>query len=66
MLVRHGESQWNKENRFTGWVDVPLAETGVAEAERAGKALKEEGFECAPALKPGGQLEERQRFAART
>jgi len=45
VLVRHGESQWNKENRFTGWVDVPLAETGVAEAERAGKALKEEGFE---------------------
>jgi len=42
--VRHGESQWNKENRFTGWVDVPLAETGVAEANRAANNLKEEGF----------------------
>ncbi|KAJ1488489.1 phosphoglycerate mutase 1, partial [Baffinella frigidus] len=45
VLVRHGESTWNKENRFTGWVDVPLAESGVLEAERAGKALKAEDFE---------------------
>src|SRR5262245_52894155 len=44
VLVRHGESQWNRENRFTGWKDVPLSETGVAEAIRAGKKLREEGF----------------------
>jgi len=44
VLVRHGESQWNKENRFTGWVDVPLAESGMEEAHRAAKNLKEEGF----------------------
>mmetsp|Transcript_24225 Transcript_24225/g.38064 ORF Transcript_24225/g.38064 Transcript_24225/m.38064 type:complete len:295 (+) Transcript_24225:194-1078(+) len=44
VLVRHGESQWNKENRFTGWVDVPLAESGVEEAHRAGKNLAEEGL----------------------
>jgi len=44
VLVRHGESQWNKENRFTGWVDVPLAETGVEEAKRASNSLKSEGF----------------------
>lgn len=40
VLVRHGESQWNLENRFTGWVDVPLTETGRREAERAGQALR--------------------------
>lgn len=40
VLVRHGESQWNLENRFTGWVDVPLTETGRREAERAGAALR--------------------------
>jgi hypothetical protein len=42
ILVRHGESQWNIENRFTGWVDVPLAETGVAESHRAAGVIKEE------------------------
>ena len=36
VLVRHGESQWNLENRFTGWVDVPLSEKGVNEAKSAG------------------------------
>lgn len=41
VLVRHGESQWNQENRFTGWVDVDLSEKGVGEARAAGKALKE-------------------------
>ena len=43
-LVRHGQSQWNLENRFTGWVDVPLTELGRAEADRAGKALKTSGL----------------------
>ena len=40
VLVRHGESQWNLENRFTGWVDVPLSEKGVAEAKAAGEKIK--------------------------
>ena len=44
ILIRHGESAWNKENRFTGWADVPLSEKGVSEASAAGKLLKEEGF----------------------
>ncbi len=44
VLLRHGESQWNKENRFTGWYDVDLSEKGVEEAKKAGKVLKENGF----------------------
>lgn len=44
VLIRHGESHWNKENRFTGWKDVDLSEKGIAEAHAAGKLLKEEGF----------------------
>lgn len=44
VLLRHGESEWNKENRFTGWTDVDLSEKGVKEAEEAGKLLKEKGF----------------------
>jgi 2,3-bisphosphoglycerate-dependent phosphoglycerate mutase len=44
VLLRHGQSQWNKENRFTGWVDVPLSEKGIAEARKAGQVLKENGF----------------------
>lgn len=44
VLVRHGESQWNLENRFTGWVDVPLTPKGEAEARRAGERLKAEGL----------------------
>ncbi|MBU1367920.1 MAG: 2,3-diphosphoglycerate-dependent phosphoglycerate mutase [Bacteroidetes bacterium] len=44
VLIRHGQSTWNKENRFTGWTDVPLSEQGVAEAKKAGKLLKEKGF----------------------
>lgn len=39
VIVRHGQSQWNLENRFTGWVDVPLSEKGVAEAKAAGEKL---------------------------
>ncbi|MBN9460585.1 MAG: 2,3-diphosphoglycerate-dependent phosphoglycerate mutase [Burkholderiales bacterium] len=45
VLLRHGESQWNLENRFTGWTDVDLTETGRAEAQRAGRLLKAEGFD---------------------
>ena len=44
VLIRHGESQWNKENRFTGWKDVDLSEKGIAEAHAAGKLLKDEGY----------------------
>ena len=44
VLVRHGESIWNLENRFTGWTDVGLSEKGVKEAIEAGKLLKEKGF----------------------
>lgn len=44
VLIRHGESEWNKENRFTGWKDVDLSEKGNAEAHAAGKLLKDEGF----------------------
>lgn len=44
VLIRHGESQWNKENRFTGWTDVELSEKGNLEAIEAGKLLKTEGF----------------------
>ncbi len=42
VLVRHGESVWNKENRFTGWTDVDLSKKGIEEAEKAGKLLKDE------------------------
>jgi 2,3-bisphosphoglycerate-dependent phosphoglycerate mutase len=45
VLLRHGESQWNLENRFTGWTDVDLTETGLGEARRAGQLLKAEGFD---------------------
>lgn len=44
VLLRHGESVWNKENRFTGWTDVDLSEKGLEEAHAAGQLLKEEGF----------------------
>ncbi|MBN2483069.1 MAG: 2,3-diphosphoglycerate-dependent phosphoglycerate mutase [Candidatus Omnitrophica bacterium] len=44
VLLRHGESVWNKENRFTGWTDVDLSEKGVTEAHEAGKLLKKEGY----------------------
>ncbi len=45
VLLRHGQSQWNLENRFTGWVDVPLSELGKQEAAEAGKLLAAEGFQ---------------------
>src|SRR2546421_13001189 len=44
VLLRHGESQWNRENRFTGWVDVDLSPKGSEEARAAGRALKAEGY----------------------
>lgn len=44
VLVRHGQSIWNLENRFTGWTDVPLSDQGVKEAQEAGMVLKEKGF----------------------
>lgn len=45
VLMRHGESQWNLENRFTGWTDVDLTETGRAQARAAGELLKSKGYE---------------------
>ena len=44
VLIRHGESVWNKENRYTGWVDVDLSEKGTGEAHKAGRMLKEKGL----------------------
>ena len=44
VLLRHGQSTWNQENRFTGWTDVDLSERGVAEARSAGELLRAEGF----------------------
>ena len=44
VLLRHGESIWNQENRFTGWYDVDLADKGVNEAREAGRLMKEQGF----------------------
>ena len=45
VLIRHGESTWNLENRFTGWTDVDLTETGVAQAKQAGQLLKADGYD---------------------
>lgn len=44
ILLRHGESTWNKENRFTGWTDVDLTDKGMEEAKKAGRLLKEKGY----------------------
>ena len=44
VLMRHGESTWNLDNRFTGWTDVDLTEKGAAEARHAGKLLRDAGF----------------------
>jgi 2,3-bisphosphoglycerate-dependent phosphoglycerate mutase len=45
VLLRHGQSQWNLENRFTGWVDVPLSDAGLDEARRAGRLMRDERLE---------------------
>ena len=45
VLIRHGESTWNQENRFTGWTDVPLTPTGVAQARESGRLLRSAGYE---------------------
>ncbi|WP_295953390.1 2,3-diphosphoglycerate-dependent phosphoglycerate mutase [Rhodoferax sp.] len=45
VLIRHGESTWNLENRFTGWTDVPLTDTGIAQAQNAGRLLKADNYE---------------------
>lgn len=47
VLLRHGESQWNLENRFTGWTDIPLSQKGIEEARAAGEKLKGYAFDCA-------------------
>lgn len=44
VLVRHGQSLWNLENKFTGWTDIPLSEKGIEEAKEAGRILKEKGY----------------------
>lgn len=44
VLLRHGESDWNKENRFTGWTDVDLSEKGIAEAREGARVLREQGY----------------------
>ena len=44
VLLRHGESDWNLQNRFTGWTDVDLSAKGEKEAHESGKLLREEGF----------------------
>ena len=44
VLLRHGESTWNKENRFTGWTDVDLSDKGIEEAKKAGDVLEQEGY----------------------
>ena len=45
VLIRHGESTWNRENRFTGWTDVDLTDTGISQAQEAGRLLRAEGFD---------------------
>ena len=45
VLIRHGESTWNLENRFTGWTDVDLTSAGVEQAKAAGRRLRQEGYE---------------------
>ena len=45
VLIRHGESTWNLENRFTGWTDVPLTDTGVEQAKQSGRLLRDAGYD---------------------
>ena len=46
IAIRHGQSTWNADNRFTGWVDIDLSEKGVREAEKSGKLLKDLSIDC--------------------
>lgn len=46
VIVRHGESEWNRSNRFTGWTDIDLSPNGLAEAHRADALLKQHGYWC--------------------
>ena len=46
VLLRHGESEWNLENRFSGWADIGLTEKGMSEAKRSGLLLKEQNYSC--------------------
>ena len=55
VLLRHGESTWNKENRFTGWTDVDLSERGLDEAQEAGRLLREGGYDVRRRLHVGPQ-----------
>jgi 2,3-bisphosphoglycerate-dependent phosphoglycerate mutase len=55
VLIRHGESTWNLENRFTGWTDVPLTDTGVAQARQAGRLLKPSRLRLRRGLHLGAQ-----------
>ena len=64
ILIRHGESLWNKENRFTGWTDIDLSEHGLIEAQKAGNTLKKEtainvykNVHTGPKSQPGGDQE---------
>ena len=50
VLLRHGESTWNEENRFTGWADVPLSQKGLKEARQGGQLMKEEGMKVSDQL----------------
>jgi len=56
VILRHGESTWNKENRFTGWTDVDLSEKGREEALAAGQLLKEEGYLFDVAYTPANSI----------
>ena len=65
VLVRHGESQWNNENRFTGWYDVDLSEKGVGEAKAAGKGRRSAALARALAVAGAGGEPERPRHRRR-
>ena len=61
VLLRHGESGWNRENRFTGWTDVDLSAQGVEEARSAGRLLRSEGYAFDPSASSAERLVFRRR-----
>ena len=67
VLLRHGQSQWNLDNRFTGWVDVPLSELGMKEAQAAGELLKKEGYiaDCSVEGKTAKKIKLKLKFQGR-